>query len=864
MIVVSETHKAKMKEILTEYNNAKFDAVLRRATPILRNYYNVQPNKLGKRLLDSLLKSWLTKTNEAFVQYWTVCKLVFEYNYPTEQIDLEVSCGEIGRRSLVAKTGDAKCDIVVYSHESRRPGTALIAIECREFGGPDGARQAASYSRALQSKYHLFTDSGRWEAFETQPHPVDGNLINDIPWWIGSEPVALRLSKKHLLPPITDEKQLRDLVKICHDSIHGEGIDPAKAFDELVKLFFVKVYDEQEVPDVYKFSVLEGENAGDTAMHIRGMLKKAKETSKYRELFSEPGDDEFWISNRSIQKVVRTFQGFSFTGRTLIGIDAKGTVYENMVGSTFRGELGQYFTPRKIVEFMVSFPEPTREDIILDPACGSGGFLIYVLRTVANQVRIQQRNLPQHISERVIDRFANNNIFGCDLSPRMVRAARMNMIMHGDGWSGIQRCHGLRIQEHSVLGDMVGKVTLILSNPPFAGYETDSAILSGFETGKNKIGNVRSVNRAIIFVEQIIKVLAEGGRAGLVLPRSIFENESYSFRRLRQLIYDQCEILGIIGLPRTAFHHTDCGILGDLLFFKKTSKPRDDYDVFVDWAEQVGYNTLGHNIEENDFDRILESYRQGDSERFISIRRLKNADNINPWYYHPKARELRTRVRNQSDLVPLTTLASVYNNRISVKALREAPDLRLRYIEVRDFHPQTGEFSFKEHTISTLPSRATYEMNGEEVIFLPNARNSLESGRKVIKVGEEVRGFILTNRFIPLRPKVNPEYLVMILNTDFVRNQLIAACKGAGSPDLRESKLGEIMIPVPDSEDLSSIDSFMENIADKIAHRDKLIDDLDKVNSDIDSSVKSLYGGQSLQEDRQGKAGEQPDLLKQA
>lgn len=842
MISPSEKDKELMREILGDYTSKKISSVIKRSSPILRKYYDCRPEIVGKRLLNALFKSWLGKTNEAYVHYWTVCRLICEYGYPSEQLDIEVSCGEIGRRAG-SRGRDTQSDIVVYSHESRRPGTAFVAIECREMGGSDGTSQAASYARALHARYHLFTDSRRWDAFRTQPHPVDGIAISDIPRWVGYKPVRARLAKSHLLPPLTDEQQLRELIRACHNSIHGEGVDPAKAFDELVKLFFVKVFDEQELPDVYQFSVLERETIDETGQHIRNLLKQAKETSKYRELFVEPGDDEFWISNRSIRRVVETFQGFSFTGDTLIGFDTKGTVYEKMVGSTFRGELGQYFTPRKIVDFMVRLVEPTREDIVLDPACGSGGFLIDVLKKVATSIRSQQQNLPERRIETIINQFVNNKIFGTDLSPRMVRAARMNMIMHGDGWSGIQRCHGLKIQENSILSQKVGSFTLVLSNPPFAGYESDESILKDFETGKNEAGRTRGVNRALVFVEKIIGLLAEGGRAGLVLPRSVFENESYSFRKLREIIYNNCEIMAIVGLPRTAFHHTDCGILGDLLFIRKTSAPRSNYDVFVGWAEEVGYNTLGHEVRQNNLPDILVLYRNHNTENMFQFKRLKSEDNINPWHYHPKAQRLRRRIKKESDLVALASLVSVYNNRISRSALRQTPDRILRYVQVRDFDPETGMFGFTEHTIQTLPSRATYEMNGEEVILLPNARNSLESRRKIIRVGDELRGFILTNRFLPLRAKVNPEYLIMVLNTQFVRQQLIAACRGAGSPDLREGKLAEIMIPVPNKDDLSSIDSFMENIANKIALKDNLRHELETVKEDIGDTIKALYKG---------------------
>ncbi|KAF5055201.1 N-6 DNA Methylase [anaerobic digester metagenome] len=835
MIKISQDHKTQIAGILSDYRNKSFEKILSEMEPILKSYHTIEPKILGKRLLDSLFKSWLQKENEAIVHYYTISKLIEDYHYPTEQLDHEVSCGGLGREAI---KGDAKADIVVYSHPSRRPGTSMVAIECREQGGIDGSKQAASYARALQAKYHVFTDSDKWNAFETQPHPLDGVSISDIPIWVGDKPLSKRLSKKHLLPPLTDEKQLRDLIDICHNQIHGEGLDPAKAFDELVKLFFVKIYDEQELPNEYQFSVLSGESVDETGNHIRNLLKKAKEGSKYRELFKEPGDEQFSISNQSIRTVVETFQGFSFVSGSVIGIDAKGTVYENMVGSTFRGELGQYFTPRKEVEFMVNLLQPNRDDLVLDPACGSGGFLISVLKKVSSQIRIEQQNLPSYKIEGLIKEFADERIKGTDLSPRMVRAARMNMIMHGDGWAGIHRQHGLKIQK---LGYEYNTFSLILSNPPFAGFETDLNILSDFEIAKNESGNVRGVNRALPFVEQIIKLLKEGGRAGIVLPRSILYNDSYSFKKIREIILKTCEIMAIIGLPKTAFHHTDTGILGDLLFLKKCSKPRDDYNVFVAWAENVGYNTLGHNIDDNDFPELLSEYNDNNSQYWMPLKRLKDNDNWNPWYYHPKEKNIRKKVAQEKDrLIPLSELVSIYENRISRKALRQTPDRKLNYLEVSDFDPLTGEYSPKERRAKELPSRATYDLNGEELILLPNAKNSLESKRKIIKIGQESNGMILTNRFLPLRPKVNPSFLLLILNTSFVRNQILQKCTGAGSPDLNSSKLNEVMILVPDPNDLSSIDSFMENIEDSLAKKRKLKQELENIDQEIERELKKL------------------------
>ena len=122
---------------------------------------------------------------------------------------------------------------------------------------------------------------------------------------------------------------------------------------------------------------------------------------------------------------------------------------------------------------------------------------------------------------------------------------------------------------------------------------------------------------------------------------------------------------------------------------------------------------------------------------------------------------------------------------------------------------------------------------------MPNARNSLESKRQVIKVGSEMNGIILTNRFLPLIPQVNIDFLVMSLNLKYVRDQLISVCRGAGAPDFRENKLGNIFVPVPDSTDLSSIDFFMEEIEDKLAKKKMLKAEL----KSLEQEISEVFGG---------------------
>ena len=199
------------------------------------------------------------------------------------------------------------------------------------------------------------------------------------------------------------------------------------------------------------------------------------------------------LDDETIAFIVRQFQGYSLvhTSAVLEGADVKGTVFERMVGGTFRGELGAYFTPREIVSFMVQMVKPTRDDVILDPACGSGGFLIMALKYILEYIRRQNPNLKDVDVYAELKTFAQKCVFGTDLNERMARVSKMNMIMHGDGHGGIFHAHGLDIGYGEKPPLRAGEdVTVVFSNPPFAGRETDPKQLEKFDSTSSLLKNV--------------------------------------------------------------------------------------------------------------------------------------------------------------------------------------------------------------------------------------------------------------------------------------------------------------------------------------------------------------------------------------
>lgn len=798
-----------------------------------------------KDIRPELLSKIINKIDEPEekVRYYWVQKLIHEYGYDSRQIDINVPAGVGRNRSNVY------ADIVVYRDVERTEPFVVGEVKAMTERYTD-EEQGAGYARNIGAEYHFWSNKSTNKYWKTSHFPNKSSPVGNIPLWLSKKPIIERVKNTEILPPFKDVKEFKNVISTLHNLIYDEGHDPAYAFDELTKLLFLKLYDERETPRFYEFMALANETQNETVERIQKLFDKAVKDTRYHDVFltryNRVTETRLDLKSRTIYLIVQELQGYSLvnTIETIMGVDIKGEAYEEMVGGTFRGELGQYFTPREIVDFMVKMLEPSKTDKILDPACGSGGFLIMCIRQVKDRIIEDHPNLDDTEIGAQIKYFCEHNIFGLDINPRMARVAKMNMIMHGDGHSGIFNVNGLMLEdadpEDARKNINNNSFDLIFSNPPFAKFETNQEILSHFEVGRNDAGNIRGVNKALVFVERIVKLLSDNGRAAMVLPRSIFENNSYSFRKLREIILKNCEITAIIGLPKTAFHHTDTGILGDLLFIKKVKNPREEYDVFLSWANNVGYDTIGHIIEDNDFPSILKAFKDKDKKFQVSISKLKENDNWNPWYYHPQAKNLRAKVELKTNVVPLTDLVSVYDVRISRKLLSQNPNQVLQYLEVRDFDPTTGSYKPKDKKPKNLPSRATYRLNGEELILLPNAKNSLESKRRIIKINGDTNGFILTNRFLPLRPKVNPQFLLLMLNTDFVRDQIIQKCTGAGAPDLNSAKLKEVMIPVPDVSDLSKIDSFMEEIEDKLARKAELEKKAKELDGEINSRLAIL------------------------
>ncbi len=756
---------------------------------------------------------------EGEVEALWVHRLITQYLYHPEQVALQRPAGA-GRN---AASSTVTADIVVY--RDRKHKEPFIVVEVKQKGAlkPQDALQAESYARNIGAEYHVASDWITTQHFKTSKYLASSSKIGNVPSWAEDKERLSYLDKTHVLPPFKDEEHLRKVVKKCHDRIFFNlGHDPAKSFDELMKIFFLKMYDERVTPKYYKFAVLPDQSKIAASEHIKSLFKEASTSKRYADVFTtrftKPGQNvSLDLDEDTICFIVEQLQSYSLvnTTATLEGVDIKGTVFENMVGDTFRGELGAYFTPRELVTFCVDLVDPNPQGQVLDPSCGSGGFLIMVIKHIRERIIAENPNLVESEVSSAIKDYSQSNVFGVDINERMVRVAKMNMIMHGDGHSGIYNSHGLNIGVSDRLPIRKNTIDYVFSNPPFAGRESNPIYLAQSQCAKADTSNAISLHKTIPFVEMIIEALKPGGIAALVLPNSIFNSPSATFKQLRERIFKETKILAVIGLPHWVFFHTGCDVQGSLLFIEKGS-PEADYNVFIDVASQVGYDAKGAKTSINDLPDVLQRYRSRNKKKLIRFSQFVSNDRFDPLFFN------QTAITRLFEKKTGTVLGDLCEPSGVIVSKSKTNKCVYRYLEVSGADAATGKIKdVVECKAEELPSRAKWIVR-PDMVLLPNHRNSIAAHRSPVLVDEDHDGIVVTSRFIPLFCKVPSAFVYYLLRLQSVQDKLLTTVTGGSSTEIKWAVIKNIPVPVPKSRDYDTFLSEVLELESKIEHGQEL------------------------------------------
>ena len=528
--------------------------------------------------------------------------------------------------SVKMGSGSKEADIILYKDdECTEP---YIVVECKkqevsEAEFQQAIEQAYSYAYALPNdvKYIWITSGIKNEYYEVNKNKYSRVGKSNIPKYgvhrlpnynfvYGADSVSTQEGEQTFSDiSIITQDELTRTFKQAHDALWGGGqLNPSEAFDELDKLIFCKIWDERKdrrIGEPYDFQIITVDKEeiknwnklGERELNqaIRD-LENRRLTERINKLYEEgrKKDPEVFRDNirlapEKIRTVVGYLQGIDL-GQT--DLDAKGRAFETFMDSFFRGNFGQYFTPRPIVKFVTDVFPITNESLVLDTSCGSGGFLLYSLDKVRKQANELYTNNKNDVRQnqrhyKHWHDFAEKKLYGIEINEQISRAAKMNMIIHDDGHTNVITADGLlspeKLEEVTRnRGFQYNSFDFIVTNPPFGSIvrQTEKAYMREYKLGKKEDDWLAVIakpetqrdnqNTEILFIEQAYHFLKEGGYLGIVIPDGILTNSSLQY--VRNQIEDWFRIVAVVSMPQTAFMSTGAGVKSSVIFLKKWTK----------------------------------------------------------------------------------------------------------------------------------------------------------------------------------------------------------------------------------------------------------------------------------------------------
>lgn len=549
-------------------------------------------------------------------QFWA--ELIYRYGYEPHRIGVEVTVPDRLPRDAA--------DLVVF-HDDRRTRPFAV-IECKrnsisdaEFeqaveqaaGNGTWAKLRADYVGVVAGFTRRFLDvTDKYGALERE-----SNIIADLSRDYGQPSEFTYYYDDAPVPdirPVTRGELIAALRK-SHQTLWGGGrLSPPAAFGELCKLIFVKIRDEEakrKPGQPYQFQIKTHESSRSLAQRIRELYRKEQEREP--DVFTET----IKIDDSTLRTIVSHLEWISLSTTEL---DTKGVAFETFMDGFFKGDFGQYFTPRTIIEFAVDILKPTNDDVLIDPACGSGGFLLYALDAVRKEAddyhAVDSRAHYKHWHD-----FASSHLYGIEINDELTRVAKMNMIIHDDGHSNIVGHDALAPLEQIGLHKKeikAGAFDLVMTNPPFGATVAlvDRPYLGSYTLGSkaDAKGNVRprsNQKTEILFVERVIQLMRKGtGRAAIVLPDGVLSNPSLQY--VRDYVLESCEVLAVVSLPAIAFSHYGAAVKSSLLFLRRRVEHEEASDgeiTFMAAPESVGYDATGRDAP-NDLLQVVSDYRR--------------------------------------------------------------------------------------------------------------------------------------------------------------------------------------------------------------------------------------------------------------
>jgi len=586
---------------------------------------------------------------EIIRQLW-LYKLINYYNYPLDKIDVEKEI------YFGTQVKEKAADIVVYQDDGKTP---RIIIECKKPDRDDGIDQLKSYLNAEGSPIGVWSN-GAERVILYRPYPKEfEDTLTDIPK--RDQTIDEVLEEKWTLEHIRADRDRYDIKSIIQQLeelvLANSGED---VFNEVFKLIYAKLFDEKEARNRPNHEVhfVKSKDPKITYERINKLFKGS--IQKWPGIFLP--QENIRLSPEHLNICVGPLQ------RILLLDDKNLTImdrtFEYLMPDVAKAKQGQYFTPRHVIDMCVKMLNPKKNEYVIDPACGSAGFLIHVMQWVWDH------DLKNADRQAKIE-YAQEYLWGIDFEEKAVKIARALMLIAGDGRSHIFKLNSLdprewmvddpeRLDARAKLSKMLAtfddyekkednkrnfrffNFDLLLTNPPFAGEIKQKELLKRYELARNKQGKIpNKVERDVLFIERDLNFLKPGGRMAIVLPQGKFNNTNTEY--IRKYLFEKARILAVVGLDTNTFKlpapAKGTGTKTSVLFLQKWregEKPLEDYPIFMATSQKTGKNnsgeytykkdTNGNYIEDENGQKIVDHDLDEIAEAFVKFAKEQGFD----------------------------------------------------------------------------------------------------------------------------------------------------------------------------------------------------------------------------------------------
>lgn len=700
------------------------------------------------KIFAPLQNKYLEAKPEEKVRQEFICRLINDYGYSLEQMAQEVQLTSSSRG------GRASADIVVWrtKEEKEQNKTAFLVVELKsediKILKPEDFYQGYNYATWSRAKLFVISNGKIVKIYKTieEELPLSLQPVGEIPQ---AKDIVDNAKLEDILSKTKEftGDEFAKLLHKCHNIIrNNDKLSPEASFDEISKILFLKImyerspdddtliFSKQKVKKEMEIHKKKIERGATSLSFLEEQFNSVKFAFRNDGIFEE--NEKIKIRENSFIDIISELEIYNLTATSE---DVKGIAFETFLGRTFRGELGQFFTPRAIVNFMVDLLNPQENELICDPCAGSGGFLIKafesVKETIDNKyieikkakykeifqegkkltpkeenIKIEEyENYLEEINKKQdaqIEYLSKKSIFGTDANPRMARVSKMNMIMHGDGHNGIHHNDGLL----NVNGIFRGRFDVIFTNPPFGttlSQTSPTVELDDKYTNTEKIEFYKSIypnyeqemkqvtdnfgkpirglfevgksagQTEVLFIERCLDLLRDGGRMGIVLPEGVLN--SSNLQNAREYFESRAKILLIVSLPQEIFISSGATVKTSLVFLKKfTTEEKVQYESIKEEAIKeitAKYQKELDEIEEKLAIKGKEALKK-DEKKELQQRQTELNNLINT--------EVKEQIKQKFDYqIPISDIKKAGINSTGGKDENQLPELLKAFAEYR-------------------------------------------------------------------------------------------------------------------------------------------------------------------------------------